>query len=364
MKLQEIADVIESIAPIPTQESYDNSGLIVGSKNDDITGALITLDITEEVVDEAISLGHNLIISHHPPIFKPLKKLTGATTTERCIIKAVKSGIALYAAHTNLDNSMNGVNAILAEKLDLSIQGVLQPLKGMLRKLVVFVPESHHEVVRNALFKAGAGVIGDYDCCSFNSSGSGTFRAQEGSDPYVGKIGELHSEPEIKIETILPSWIENKVVKALREVHPYEEMAWDSYALTNDFPRSGAGMFGTLPQPVDEMHFLMNIKKALNVPFIKHSPFMSRNVLKVGICGGSGNFLIQDAINQGCDVFITGELKYHDYFMTENKILLVEAGHYETEQFSKELLYGILKEKFTTFALRISRINSNPVNYL
>ncbi len=364
MKLQEIAEVIETIAPIPTQESYDNSGLVVGSKNDDITGALITLDITEDVIDEAVSLGFNLIISHHPPIFKPLKKLTGANTTERCIIKAVKNGIALYAAHTNLDNSMKGVNAILAGKLDLSVEGVLQPLKGMLRKLVVFVPESHHEIVRNALFNAGAGVIGDYDCCSFNSSGKGTFRAQEGSDPYVGNIGELHSEQEIKIETILPSWIENKVVQALREVHPYEEMAWDSYALTNDFSLSGAGMYGLLSEPVDEMSFLLNIKKVLNVPFIKHSPLMSRNVLKVGICGGSGNFLIQDAMHQGCDVFITGELKYHDYFMAENKILLVEAGHYETEQFSKELLYGILKEKFTTFALRISRINSNPVNYL
>jgi dinuclear metal center YbgI/SA1388 family protein len=364
MKLQEIAEVIEAIAPIPTQESYDNSGLIVGSKNDNITGALITLDITEEVIDEAISLGYNLIISHHPPIFKPLKKLTGANTTERCIIKAVKHSITLYAAHTNLDNSMKGVNAILAKKLNLSVQGVLQPLKGMLRKLVVFVPESHHEVVRNALFTAGAGVIGDYDCCSFNSQGKGTFRAHAGSDPFVGMIGELHLEPEIKIETILPSWIENKVVKAISEVHPYEEMVWDSYALTNDLPQSGAGMIGQLSEPTDELNFLMNIKKALNVPFIKHSPLLNRNVMKVGICGGSGNFLINDAMNQRCDVFITGELKYHDYFMTENKILLVEAGHYETEQFSKELLYGILKEKFTTFALQISRINSNPVNYL
>ncbi|MGE5318493.1 MAG: Nif3-like dinuclear metal center hexameric protein [Chloroflexota bacterium] len=364
MKLYELAEVIESIAPVPTQESYDNSGLIVGNKNDELSGALITLDITEEVIDEAVSLGYNLVISHHPPIFKPLKKLTGSNLTERCIIKAVKNSVALYAAHTNLDNSLKGVNAILAEKLGLHRTSVLQPLKGMLRKLVVFVPESHHDFVRNAMFRAGAGVIGDYDCCSFNTSGTGTFKANEGAKPFVGKIDQLHSEPEIKIETILPSWLENKIVQAIREVHPYEEMAWDSYSLTNEYPQKGAGMHGILESSMNEKEFLNHVKHVLNVPFIKHSPLLGKNILKVGICGGSGNFLVEDAISSGCDAFITGELKYHDYFMTEKKIVLVEAGHYETEQFSKQLLYRILKEKFTTFALQISGTNSNPVNYL
>lgn len=364
MKLYELAEVIESIAPVPTQESYDNSGLLVGNKNDDITGALITLDITEEVIDEAISVGFNLIIAHHPPIFKPLKKLTGSNTTERCIIKAIRHGIAIYAAHTNLDNSLKGVNAILAEKLGMKNINVLQPLKGMLRKMVVFVPESHHEVVRNAMFTAGAGVIGDYDSCSFNTSGKGTFRGGQETNPFVGEPGELHTEPEIKIETILPSWLENKVVKAIKDVHPYEEIAWDSYALTNEFPQKGAGMYGLLAEPLEELVFLNFIKNILNVPFLKHSPLLNRKITRVGICGGSGNFLLQDAIEKKCDIFITGELKYHDYFLTENKIVLVEAGHYETEQFSKELLYSILKEKFSTFALQISGIDSNPVKYL
>ena len=364
MKLYELAEVIESIAPVPTQESYDNSGLLVGNQQDEISGALITLDITEEVIDEAVSLGYNLIISHHPPIFKSLKKLTGSNLTERCIIKAIRNNIALYAAHTNLDNSLKGVNAILAEKLGLENIAVLQPLKGMLRKLVVFVPESHHEEVRNAMFTAGAGVIGDYDSCSFNTSGKGTFRGGENTNPFVGELGKLHTEPEIKIETILPFWLEDKVIEAIKDVHPYEEIAWDSYALTNEFPQKGAGMYGTLSNPVEEIEFINNIKKILKVPFIKHSPLTNRKISRVGICGGSGNFLLQDAISRKCDIFITGELKYHDYFSAEGKIVLVEAGHYETEQFSKELLYSILKEKFSTFALQISGIDSNPVRYL
>lgn len=364
LKLYELTEIIESIAPVQTQESYDNSGLIVGNKNDVITGALITLDITEDVINEAVKLGFNLIISHHPPIFKPLKRLTGSTTTERCIISAIRHGINLYAAHTNLDNSINGVNGILAEKLNLKKTGILQPIKGMLRKIVVFVPLSHQIEVREAMFQAGAGVIGNYDSCSFNAQGNGTFRANADSKPFVGVKGKLHTEPEIRIETILPSWLETKVVNAMLAVHPYEEVAWDSYELNNDFLQTGAGMYGQLSEPENEIDFMTNLKKVLGVPFLKHSPLLNHKIMKVGICGGSGNFLLQDAINHQCDAFITGELKYHDYFMTENKILLIEAGHYETEQFSKELLYRILKENFTTFALQISGISSNPVNYL
>ncbi|HLN52899.1 MAG TPA: Nif3-like dinuclear metal center hexameric protein [Lentimicrobium sp.] len=364
MKLEEITDTIESIAPVLSQESYDNSGLLIGNKDELIKGALITLDVTEEVIDEAISLGFNLIISHHPLIFKPVKKINGTNLTERCIIKAIRHGIAIYAVHTNLDNSFHGVNAILAEKLGLNKIEILQPVKGSLIKYVVFVPESHAEQVRDAIFRAGAGVIGNYDCCSFNVEGKGTFRANAGSSPFIGNIGTLHTEPEIRIETIMPKWIENKVLKSVREVHPYEEIAWDSYPLTNISPRIGAGMIGMLPEALEEVDFLQNLKQILNVPFLKHSPFVKRKIMKVGVCGGSGNFLIEDAIGRNCDVFITGELKYHDYFLADKKIVLIEAGHYETEQFSKELLYRKLKEKFTTFALQISGTNSNPVNYL
>ncbi|MGE5383055.1 MAG: Nif3-like dinuclear metal center hexameric protein [Omnitrophica WOR_2 bacterium] len=364
MKLYEVIEVIEAIAPVQTQENYDNSGLITGNKENVVTGALISLDITEEVIDEAIALKYNLIISHHPLIFKPLKKLTGSNATERCIIKAIKHGIMLYSAHTNLDNSMQGVNAILAEKLTLTNTSILRPLKDVLRKFIVFVPESHNEAVRNAIFKAGAGVIGNYDCCSFNVSGHGTFRAGERTNPFVGEKGQLHTEAEIRIETVMPYWLEQQVMNEVKAVHPYEEIAWDSYPLTNDFPLVGSGIYGHLAVYQDEQDFLIHLKNILNVPFIKHSALLKRKISKVALCGGSGNFLIEEAISKGCDVFVTGELKYHDYFLTENKILLVEAGHYETEQFSKELLYRILKEKFTTFALQISGIISNPVYYL
>ncbi len=364
MKLYEVTDIIEDIAPLPSQESYDNSGLVIGQKEDIITGALITLDVTEEVIDEAISLGFNLVISHHPLIFKPVKKITGTNLIERCIVKAIRHNIAIYAAHTNLDNSGKGVNAILANKIGLRNIEILQPLKESLIKFVVFAPLSYADKVRNAIFIAGGGVIGKYDCCSFNIDGNGTFRANEGSNPFVGEKGKIHTESEIRIETIMPKWLQSKVLKNILEVHPYEEVAWDSYPLNNEFITAGAGMTGMLDEATDESDFLQHLKQTLNIPYLKHSPFLKRKVLKVGICGGAGNFLINEAIRKKCDVFITGELKYHDYFLAENNILLIEAGHYETEQFSKELLYTILKEKFTTFALQISGTNSNPVNYL
>ncbi|MFH1118990.1 MAG: Nif3-like dinuclear metal center hexameric protein [Bacteroidota bacterium] len=364
MQLKNIIQAIEAIAPLPLQEAYDNAGLQTGHPDDLVTGALITLDITENVIDEAVRLGYNLIIAHHPLIFKPLRKITGNNDIERCIIKAIRHNIALYSAHTNLDNSQEGVNAELCRRLGLHRTAILSPLAGNLRKIVVFVPQNHAEEVRQAMLTTGAGQIGKYDYCSFNVSGSGTFRAPEGASPFVGNIGEIHSEPEIRIETIVPSWIESQVMSAVREVHPYEEIAWDSYALTNKAMNTGAGMIGEFENPLPESEFISLLKKALKTPFIKCSPFTGNKICKVAVCGGSGNFLIQDAIRSGADAFVTGELKYHDYFLAEGRILLVEAGHYETEQFTKELFYQIVKEKFPTFALQISTINTNPVNYL
>ncbi len=364
MQLKDIIQSLETIAPLPLQEDYDNSGLLTGHPDDTITGALITLDVTEKVIEEAAGLGYNLIIAHHPLIFKPLKKINGYDEVERCVIKAIQNKIALYAAHTNLDNSIEGVNAMLCRKLGLKRMSILSPISGDLRKLVIFVPESHAENVRQALFVAGAGHIGQYDSCSFNTAGSGTFRALEGASPYVGKQGEIHSEPEIRIETIVPAWIESRVMSAVREVHPYEEMAWDSYALTNKTLNTGAGMCGEFENPLQEEEFISLIKEVLKVPFIKCSPLTGKKISRVAVCGGSGNFLIRDAIRSGAQAFVTGELKYHDYFLAEGRILLIEAGHYETEQFTKELLYQVVKENFPTFALQISTINTNPVNYL
>jgi len=364
MKISEIIHVIEDFAPLPLQESYDNAGLITGSPSEEATGGLFTLDVTEAVVDEAISLGYNLIIAHHPLIFKPLKRLTGKDEMERSVIKAIRNNIAVYAAHTNLDNVAGGVNSMICARLGLKKARILQPVSGGLRKVVVFVPVSHADTVRAAMFAAGAGTIGNYDSCSFNLAGKGTFRPLADSTPFVGTAGELHSESEIRIETVCPAYILNRVVNRMIEAHPYEEVAWDAYPLANDNPLTGSGMIAEFPEPLGEMEFLELVKKTFSASCVKYSPITGRKIRKVALCGGSGNFLIGNAMAAQADAFLTGELKYHDFFLADKKILLVEAGHYETEQFTKELLVQIVKEKFTTFATRISSIQTNPVNYL
>ena len=364
MKIGDIIHAIEETAPITYQETYDNSGLYCGSIHDEAIGALFTLDVTEEVVDEAIEAGYNLIIAHHPLIFKPLKRIMDNSVTGRCIIKAIKNDIAVYAAHTNLDNAHRGVNAKICAKLGLVNCRILQPAADLLRKLIVFVPKDHAETVRQAIFAAGAGHIGNYDSCSFNAEGQGTFRALNGADPFVGAMGSLHSEPEVRIETICESQALNRIVKAMIDAHPYEEVAWDAYPLVNMHQGVGSGMMGEFEEAMDEVDFLRLVKQLFGPGCLKHSPLTGRRVQRVALCGGSGNFLVQTAMAQKADAFITGELKYHDYFLAENKILLAEAGHYETEQFTKELLVQIVKEKFTTFATRISSIQTNPVNYL
>lgn len=364
MLIKDIIEVIEFTAPLQLQESYDNSGLLTGHPLNEANGALITLDVTEAVIDEAIGKGLNLIIAHHPVIFKALKRINGNNEVERCVIKAIRHDIALYAAHTNLDNVSQGVNAMLCSKLGIGNTKILSPVQGILRKLVVFVPENYANQVRQAMFDAGAGQIGNYDSCSFNLSGAGTFRAGEGTLPFVGEKGVLHTEKETRIETIIPSYLESKVMNAVFSTHPYEEVAWDSYALTNQAPVFGAGMIGLLEKEMHETEFLNKVKDILGSACIKYSPLTGKKVRKIAVCGGSGNFLITDAMRTGADVFLTGELKYHDYFLAEGKILLVEAGHFETEQFTKELLYQVVKEKFPTFALQISSINTNPVNCL
>ncbi len=364
MNVGAITDYLETIAPISYQESYDNSGLLIGEKRTEATGAIFTLDVTEAVVDEAIALGYNLIIAHHPLIFKPLKRINGSNEVGRCLIKAVKNDIAIYAAHTNLDNAPEGVNAMICKKLGMVLAKILEPVGEMLKKIVVFVPVDHAEKVRNELFKAGAGRLGEYSSCSFNSSGQGTFKAGDTANPYVGQPGELHVEEEIKIEVLCENHNLDRVLNAMIQSHPYEEVAYDVYPLSNKNQYVGAGMIGELSEPMDEMSFLHKVKDTFGPGCVKYSPLTNKKIKKVAVCGGSGNFLISNALAAGADAFITGEIKYHDYFMAENKILLIEAGHYETEQFTKELLHQVVKEKFTTFATRISAIPTNPVNYL
>ncbi len=363
MKLKEIISVFEEAAPFSLQESYDNSGIQFGNPEDEVSKGLICLDITEKVVDEAIENRCDLIISHHPLLFKGIKQLTGQHYTQKALIKAIKHDICLLSVHTNLDSVMHGVNHKLAQKMGLNNIRVLQPRKGLLKKLVVFCPVVHAEKVRNALFKAGAGVIGDYDCCSYNLDGQGTFRAGDNTQPFVGEKGQVHFEEEFRIETILPSYLEKNVIKAMIEAHPYEEVAYDLYPLDNAFEKTGMGMVGDLPEPENENFFLQKLKTALNAHGIRHSPLTGNQVKKVALCGGSGSFLRDSAMAAGADIFVTADLKYHDFFDATDRMLLADVGHYESEQFTSEILYEIVSKKITTFALQISGINTNPVRY-
>ncbi len=364
MILKQLTSFLEEFAPLSMQESYDNAGLLIGNPNQNIESALITLDVTDEVLDEAIANNHRLIIAHHPLIFRGLKRLTGSSLTEKLVVKAVKNDLAIYAIHTNLDNMAYGVNAKLAEKLFLTNLQILQPGGSELKKVVVFCPEQHAEAVRDKMFEAGAGHIGNYDNCSYNTLGEGTFRAGKGANPFVGAVGKMHVEKEVKVETVVPAFKLNRVIKAMLSAHPYEEVAYDVYTLDNTTPLTGAGMIGELTEPLPVADYLKKIKKSLKAQAIKFNHPIDRPVKKVAFCGGSGSFLIHQAYRAGADLFISADIKYHDFFEHLNEMTIVDAGHYETEQFTKELLYEIITEKFTNFALQISETVTNPVTFL
>jgi dinuclear metal center YbgI/SA1388 family protein len=329
----------------------------------ELSQALLCLDVTEEVVEEAIQRGCNLIIAHHPLIFNGLKRLNGNTFVERCIIKAVQNNLAIYAIHTNLDNVATGVNQKLGEVLGLKNLRILRPLKHTLRKLVVFCPESHAVDLRFSLFEAGAGGIGNYDQCSFNVSGMGTFRATDQASPFVGKKGELHYENEVRIELIYPVPAQNAILNAMFAKHPYEEVAYTIYSIENSNQSVGSGMVGELEVEMEEADFLQKLKNQLGTGLIRHTKLTGKNVRRVAICGGSGSFLLKDAIQAEADFFVTADYKYHDFFDAENRIVIADVGHYESEKFTKELLRDFLMKKIRTFAPLLSNINTNPVNY-
>jgi dinuclear metal center YbgI/SA1388 family protein len=361
--LSEVVSYLDTLAPASLQESYDNSGIQVGNPSMVIRSALVTLDVTEDVVNEAIGNGSNLIVAHHPVIFGNLKKITGATAAERIIIKAIINGIAIVSVHTNLDNIAGGVNTKIAEKLRLKDCTILQPVKGMLRKLVTYIPADHLESVRQAVFDAEAGNIGNYDQCSFNAEGTGTFRGGDETHPFAGEPGKFHVEQEIRFETIFPSWLENQVVGALIKAHPYEEVAYDIYTLENSYVQAGTGLTGELTFPLAEIEFLRKLKETFHIPVIRHSPLRNMLVKKVAVCGGAGSFLLKEAIASGAGFFITGDIKYHQFFDAIDKIVLADIGHFESEQFTKELFYELLTKKFHTFAVRLSETVTNPVTY-
>ena len=361
--LKKITSTLERLAPLSYQESYDNAGLQVGNPRMEVTGILITLDVTEAVLEEAERLGFNLVLSHHPVIFGTLKSITGKNAVERILTSAIRKEIAIYSAHTNLDAVLGGVNSAMADRLGLVNQRILAPMEGVLKKLVVFVPHEHVDEVRNAMFEAGAGVIGEYDRCSFNLEGKGTFRGSEGTDPYVGTPGETHQEPEIRVETIGPGHLAGRVVKSMIAAHPYEEVAYDLYPLENSFDRAGMGMLGELEHPMDEEVFMGFVKDRFHCGLIRHSALLGKPVKKVALCGGAGSFLMGKALAAGADVFVTGDCKYHQFFDADGRLVVMDIGHFESEQFTRDLFYDLLTKKFPKFAIRLSETDTNPIKY-
>ena len=364
MTVDELVSYLDSILKPYYKESYDNVGLIVGNRSNTVKGVLTTTDITNNTIDEAIQHNLNVIVSHHPLIFNGIKSVTTSGATGNMIIKLITNGISVYTAHTNLDNLDFGVNARLAERLGLRQCSILHPVDQELRKLVVYVPTLQASMVREALYDAGAGHIGNYDRCSYNLEGTGTFRPLENSNPYCGEVNTDHEEPESRVEVIYEKRIEQKLIKQLKQHHPYEEPAYDCIPLCNPLHNVGAGMVGTLDKPQETTEFLKKVKETLGIPTIRCSELCRSTIQRVAICGGSGTFLIGDAIQSKADIYLTADIKYHDFQNVENKMILADIGHFESEQFAKELLYDIISKKFSTFACRIAQSDKGYVCYI
>ena len=363
MLIKDILLQLEIIAPPSLQESYDNAGLLTGDTNWNCTGIITTLDATEEVVLEAIEKKSNLIVAHHPIIFGGLRKITGKNYVEKTIITAIKNNIAIYAIHTNLDNVLHGVNGAIADKLGLINRKILQPKNETLKKLFTFVPVEFAENVRSAIFNAGGGHISNYSECSFNIAGQGTFKPGEGTNPFTGKRGIRHTEDEIKMEMIFPAWQEKAILAALIDTHPYEEVAYDIIALGNENQGIGSGMVGELPEPLSENEFLKVLKQKFDLSVIRHTTLLNKPVKKIALCGGAGSFLIGAALATGADFYITGDIKYHEFFDANSRLVVADIGHYESEQFTTDLLFDILSQKFPTFAVQKTGVKTNPVHY-
>ncbi len=364
MRIQDIISHLEKWAPPSLQESYDNSGLIIGDRNATCRSALITLDVTEEVIDEAIAKEANLIIAHHPIIFKGIKKIGETHWIDKCIRKVIKNDINIYAIHTNLDHVHTGVNKKIADKLELTDLQILSPKPSTLAKLTVFVPENEQEKVKQVLFDTGAGAIGNYDECSFQASGFGTFRGNETSNPFIGQPGKRETVNEFRIEVLVKKHELAQILKEMKNAHPYEEVAYFITDLLNDNQEIGSGMLGILAQEMNTMSFLQSLKSKMNLEVVRHTRLVKDKIKRVALCGGSGSFLLSRAINRKADIFITSDFKYHDFFEANDQIIIADIGHYESEKFTKDLLHDELTKTFAKFAFRLSQVDTNPIKYL
>ncbi|MBB6460655.1 Nif3-like dinuclear metal center hexameric protein [Flammeovirga kamogawensis] len=363
MKVKDIINKLDALAPSMYQEGYDNAGLITGSGNDIVTKVLVSLDCTEEIVQEAIEKGCNLIVAHHPIVFKGLKRLNGKNYVERTIIKAIKNDISIFAIHTNLDNMQHGVNAKICDLIGLTNQRILAPTQANLFKLVTYVPINDIEKVETALHLTGAGKIGNYEGCNFKSEGTGSYTPNINSNPTIGEHGKREYTPEIKLEVQFQKHLKGKIINALLNSHPYEEIAYQITALENTNNEIGSGMYGTLAVPEEEIDFLKRIKQTFGVGVIRHTPLLNKKIKKVAVCGGSGSFLLRNARSINADIFITGDFKYHEFFDAEGKIVIADIGHYESEQFTSDLLKDYIESQFDKVICLKTTINTNPINY-
>jgi dinuclear metal center YbgI/SA1388 family protein len=353
---------MEAWAPLAWQESYDNSGLLTGNRAQQVTGVLVSFDCTEAVVEEAISKGCNMIVAHHPILFKGIKQLTGRDYVERTLILAIKNDIAIYASHTNLDHAPKGVSYQLAQKLGLQSGKVLRPMRDALRQLTYFVPEADAEKVREALHAAGAGNIGEYSACSFSGAGTGRFTPSSQANPTIGQAGQAEEVGEVKVDMLYPKHLESAVLGTLFKAHPYEEVAYYSTSLGNSWQDVGAGFVGELPKPMSASDFTRYLKEKLNLNYFRHTPWLGKPILRIALCGGAGSFLLADAIHTQADVYISGDFKYHEFFDAENHLTICDIGHYESEVMIKDAIHEYLSNNFSTFAVLKSMTHTNPVS--
>jgi dinuclear metal center YbgI/SA1388 family protein len=364
MQLKDVIQFLEAKAPPSLQEDYDNSGLLTGDPEQPVTGVMVCLDSTEAVIEEAKAKGCNVVVAHHPIVFSGLRRLTGRNYIERTVIKAIRENVAIYAIHTNLDNVRHGVNQRICDQLGLVNTRILSPKSGQLSKLVIYCTRQCAEPVRQALFSAGAGTIGEYDECSFNSEGTGTFRPGDAANPAIGRRGVRESVSEMRVEVVVPKWRLNASIAAARAAHDYEEMAYDVIPLSNDLQDTGSGMIGELAEPMPLTDALNHIKTCMKAPVIRHTAALHKTVQRIAVCGGSGSFLLGDAVRAGADVFVTADFKYHQFFDADGRIVIADIGHFESEQYTIDLLYAWLSEKFRTFATHKTGVVTNPINYL
>ncbi|MFI3268256.1 MAG: Nif3-like dinuclear metal center hexameric protein [Rikenellaceae bacterium] len=363
MKIKDIVNELEQFAPLSLQEQWDNCGVQVGDVSQELKGIVLCLDITQETVSKAIENGFNMIISHHPLIFSGIKSLTGKNTTEKIVLSAIKNDLVIYSGHTNFDKAYGGVSFAVAKKIGLKNLSILVPSDEKLKKIALFTPKSHYEIVQNAAFSAGAGKIGNYECCGFTSEGRGSFRALEGANPYVGEINEIHFEDEVKFETIVTNDKLYNVLNAIKAVHPYEEVAYDIFNLEINRNDYGLGVVGDIEETnFDE--FAEHIKNCLDIPYVRHSKKIEKNIQRVAICGGSGASFVKNAMYSNADIYLSGDFKYHDFQVPNDSIMVMDIGHFESEKFIIEIFYSIVTKKISNFADCILVDSGNPVNYI